>query len=79
MLLCIKYVFSCVSYFMHAAWFPSVASYLYGIFWCRAALKHLKIDRVKKYEYCLPCEFSNYLQMFGLEYPTLTLLEMASL
>ncbi|CAK9320633.1 unnamed protein product [Citrullus colocynthis] len=22
----------------------------------RAALKHLKIDRVKKYEYCLPCE-----------------------
>lgn len=24
---------------------------------CRTALRHLKLDRIKKFEYCLPCEF----------------------
>lgn len=27
------------------------------IFPCRSALKLLKIERVKQYDYCLPCEF----------------------
>lgn len=29
---------------------------------CRASLRHMKEDQMKKYEYCLPCEFST---MFG--------------
>ena len=30
---------------------------------CRAALKQLKQERIKKYEYCLPCECVLYLSL----------------
>ena len=31
--------------------------YVQEFFYGRAGLRHMKIDRVKKFEYCLPCEF----------------------
>jgi hypothetical protein len=44
------------------AWRNLGLTWIRGIF--RAALKQLKQERIKKYEYCLPCEFATSLSSY---------------
>ncbi|CAL9117604.1 unnamed protein product [Musa textilis] len=51
-----RYVVTCWALHLKVQSFKLTPSNISLISFCRSALKHLKIERVKQYDYCLPCK-----------------------